>query len=233
MTAGLLAGLVAWLAGEATLDAFRPPLLPVTMMGQVSYAPSYAGQARAHFRNATLAYVELGAVLGLALGLAGGLARGSVRGGLLAAVLGAVAGAALTFGTSLAALPFYFRAHDVASEELSRDVLLPMLVHVGAWSGVGLAGGLALGLGLGIRGKLGMMRAYRAALGGLMGAAIGGVVFDLIASLAFQEQSGEPLSRTWATRLIARFAVAVVASAMAAVVAEGRKGKTPSVDLPA
>ena len=42
-----------------------------------------------------------------------------------------------------------FDALDKAQEELSRDLTLPLLIHGGIWAACGLAGGVALAIGLG------------------------------------------------------------------------------------
>jgi len=230
LAAGVVAGLAAWLAGEASLTAFRPPLTRGVVFGQEIFKASFADQARADARNATLAYAELGAALGLALGLAGGIvARRPARSTASAAAIGAIAGAGLAFAAASVALPFYFHAKDVAAEELSRDMVLPLMVHAGSWSALGLAGGLALGIGLGVATGGGRARAGRTALGGLIGAVVGAVIYELIGGMLFEvAKTDEPVSRTWATRLLARMAVAVMVGLMAAALAEGAgKGRRP------
>ncbi len=225
--AGLVAGVASWLIGEAALETFRPAQVPTVIMGQNVLRVDFHDRSRADRNNALLAYGALGSAMGLALGAAGGLARGSVRSAGSAAAFGAIAGAGASVAAAALALPFYFRALDVAPEELSRDVVLPLLVHLGAWSAAGLAGGLALGIGLGTAGRAGTARAARTAAGGMVGAAIGTVLFELLGSLAFPEaKTGAPISGSWATRLIARLAVAALASLVAAAVAEGTR-RTP------
>src|SRR5262249_32114368 len=96
----------------------------------------------------------------------------------------------------------------------------------GAWSVVGAAGGLALGLGLG-----GLGQALRAGLGGLLGAALGATAFEAVGALAFPtEETDQPISKTWVTRLIARVLVAVLAAAGAAVALQAgrRAGRPPA-----
>jgi len=146
--AGLLAGIVAWLIGEAAYNAFRPPYAAQHVMGQVIMKASFADQSAADSKNATLAFAVLGGLLGTALGMAGGLARQSARTGAMAAAAGLVLGGVLGAVASRALLPVYFHALEVAQEALSRDLTLPLLVHGGIWAACGLAG-VAFGIGLG------------------------------------------------------------------------------------
>ncbi len=217
--AGLIAGLLAWLAGEASLTMFRPPTVRAYSFGQAIDRASYPDQAVANFKNAVLAYAELGACLGLTLGLAGAIARGSRRAALRSGALGASIGAVLATMAAMAALPIYFRAEDRDQEALARDLILPMVVHVAAWGASGLAGGLALSLGLG--GSGGRARAVRMATGGLIGAAIGTLAYEVAGATLFPDaRTAEPLSWTWGTRLFARLMVAIPASVVAAAMAE-------------
>ncbi len=232
--AGLLAGTLAWLAGEASLAAFRPPTARSVVFGRVVDRATYPDQAAANFKNALLAYAELGALLGLALGLAGGIARASSNAAVAAGASGAALGATLASAAALVALSAYFRAEDQNQEELARDLLLPLLVHAGAWAASGLAAGFALALGLGIDGRGGRARAVRMATAGLIGAALGALVYELVGATVFPEaRTAEPVSRTWATRLMARLAVAVLASVIAAAVAESKPRTRVRPDAPA
>ena len=126
-------------------------------------------------------------------------------------VLGAVLGAA----TSLALLPFYFRALDKSQEELSRDLTLPLLVHGGIWAACGLAGGAAFALGLGA-GRVGLIKA---AVGGMLGAFSGAALYEMIGATAFpQDKTTSPLASIWIARFLARLLVATLAGLLAAVV---------------
>src|SRR5262249_61131580 len=86
--AGLLAGVAAWLVGEATVEVFRPTMVTMdTPVGRMT-AASAQEVMRTDVKNAALAFVVQGTCLGLALGLAGGLGRGSARAGGAAGVVG-------------------------------------------------------------------------------------------------------------------------------------------------
>jgi hypothetical protein len=92
------------------------------------------------------------------------------------------------------------------------DLAASLLLHAGLWAGIGAAGGLALGLGL-----AGRLRTWQSALGGLLGAIGGGLVFDFMGAFAFPlEERGLPTSSTARTRLLAQLFVAVLAAAGAA-----------------
>jgi hypothetical protein len=222
--AGLLAGGISWLIGESVLNAFRPPIEEQHVMGQVIMKASFHDQSAADFKNAALAFAVLGGVLGAALGLAGGLARNSTRAAARAAAIGLILGVVLGIGTSSAFLPLFFRALDVSKEELSRDLTLPLLVHCGIWSGCGLAGGLAFGIGLGGP----RHRAINAAIGGLIGAALGAALYELIGAAAFPaDRTAYPLAITWNARLLARLIVATLSASSAAVVIN-MQGRRPA-----
>jgi hypothetical protein len=210
---GVLAGLIAWLVGEAAYKYFLPPLRQVTMMGVTIEVPTFADQVRADRKNATLAFGALGATLGLCLGAAGGLARRSwpaaARGALAGVVLGGAAGAI----ASTAILPIYFQRLEHDQEELSRDLLFPILIHGGIWATIGAAGGAAFGIGLG-----GNRRVAVAALGGLIGGALGTVVYDIAGTMVFPAaRTTEPLAISWGARLLAMLSISVLTAAMAAM----------------
>ena len=147
--AGLLAGLLAWSAGELMVKAFRPPMYIQNVMGQAIERATFEDRAVADGKNATLAYTVFGLVLGVGLGAAGGLAGRSRRRAVEGAAMGGALGAVVSFGAALALLAVYFRAEDTAQAELSRDLMIPLLVHAGCWSAAGLAAGVALRVGRG------------------------------------------------------------------------------------
>ncbi len=213
--AGLLAGLGSWLIGEATVDAFKPPMAQFEMMGQTLFKAQFEDQLSADAKNATLAFAVLGGTLGLALGIAGGLARKSGRAGFRAGVFGLVLGGLVGSGISLALLPIYHHALARSPEEMSHDIILPLLVHGGIWSACGLAGGVAFGIGLGA----GRGRVFNAALGGLIGAALGAALYEIVGVAMFPaSKTTSPISLTWNTRLLARMLVASLSGLLAAAV---------------
>jgi hypothetical protein len=210
LTAGLIAGLASWLIGEAFHGRFAPP---DARTGQ-RLSPDQLKSRRAALDaagalEATVAFGALGAVTGLALGLAGGCARGSARAALNAAIAGAIFGGTAGGIMPCALLPIFYRGYNPDRD----DLILPILIQGGNWSVIGAAAGAAFGIGLGDRG-----RALRALLGGLLGAAVGVFVFEVVGGLAFPlDGTSEPISATWGTRLFARLAVTIFTSAGAAI----------------
>jgi hypothetical protein len=212
LVAGLAAGLLSWLGGEAVHGWFAPPD-ELLHGANIVRSPELARhQTIALIKNATLAFGLLGAVLGLVLGVAGGVAGRSPRAGALAAVIGLLAGAAAGAGLAQVLVPIAARDLVMVSESL----VFALVIHGSIWSAVGAVGGLAFGLGLGGR-RRGRDTALRAAAGGLVGAFLGTIVYDLTgAVIAPLAQTGAPLSETAATRLLARVAVCVLATLGAA-----------------
>jgi outer membrane lipoprotein SlyB len=214
LTAGLIAGFASWLIGEAFHGRFAPPdartgrrLTSDQLMSRRTSTDA------AQVLEATVAFGSLGAVLGLALGLAGGCAGGSARAAVIAAIAGSILGATVGAIMPRLLLPIYFRLHDRDRD----DLLLSILIQSGNWSVIGAAAGAAFGIGLGDR-----SRVLRAVLGGLLGAIAGVLVYEIVGGVAFPlDGTADPLSATWGTRLFARLAVTIFASAGAAVGALG------------
>ncbi len=88
LSAGALAGLLAWLGGEIGLNAFRPPRHAVNSKGIVLNMTDRREEAVTEARNAGLAFIILGVTFGAALGAAGGLSIRSPRSAMLAAMVG-------------------------------------------------------------------------------------------------------------------------------------------------
>ena len=215
--AGLLAGLLAWSVGELTVKAFRPPTHVQNVMGQAIERATFEDRAAADAKNATLAYTAFGLLLGAGLGAAGGMARGSSRRAALGAATGGGLGAVLSFGAALMLLPVYFRAEDMSQAELSRDLTIPLLVHVGCWSAAGLAAGVAYGIGRGG----GSSRVACAALGGALGGAVGAALYEVFCASALPHSgSTTPLPWSMTARLVARVLVAVGTGFLSALVAD-------------
>ncbi len=210
LTAGVIAGFASWLIGETIHGRFAPPdgrtgvrLSPT----QIKSLRTARNAAEAF--EATIAFGALGAVLGLALGLAGGCARRSAQGALIAAIAGTIFGGAAGAIVPRVILPIYYWLHNPDRD----DLMLAVLTHGGNWCVIGAAAGAAFGIGLGGRG-----RTLRALLGGLLGATAGALVYEIVGALAFPlDGTSEPVSATWVTRLFARLAVAILASAGAAI----------------
>lgn len=209
VVAGVVGGLLAWLGGEAFRDLIQPRRHPVNAKGIILQVASPRQEDLAEARNAGLAFAWQGAVLGACFGAAGGLARGDRWAALRASGFGSVAGAVGCAAMSLALLPLYSAYRRGHPDEASRDLSYPLLVHAGIWSVAGAAGGAAFGFGLGRRNAV-----AQAAIGGLLGATAGAAAYELIGVIAFPNAATTRfVSWTWPTRLLARFAVAILAAA--------------------
>ena len=121
-----------------------------------------------------------------------------IAAGLIGAVLGLASGA----GFSFAVLPLFLRTAPIYPEY---DLILSMIMHGSIWGATGAVAGLAFGVGTGERRLLG-----RSLLAGFIGAVLGAVVFDLVGVFLFPTgTTGEPISATWVTRLMARLLVTI------------------------
>jgi hypothetical protein len=221
LAAGAFSGLAAWLVWDAVSGYFAPQSEVVRILGTDQMIVTVEGRVRAGIRGGAVSAAILGAALGLGLGLAGGLARRTARAGLGAGLAGVVLGTLGGFGASWVLLPVFYRNE----RPISGDLILPLLTQGGVWSVVGAAGGLALGLGLGS-----LRLAVRAGLGGLLGAVLGAVAFEAVGALAFpHDETDQPVSKTWVTRLILRLLIAVLTAAGAALAVQTgpRPKRTP------
>jgi hypothetical protein len=174
-------------------------------------------------RRAEAAFGLLGALLGVGLGLAGGLARGTPRSAMGGALTGGLTGIAYGVVFSLVLVPVFFHYQDAAESAQFTNpdaapslLVLLFLTHAGICAGIGLAAGMALGLGSGDRKCI-----APAMIAGLAGACIGVFLFETINSLAF------PLMRTFVPmpeervpRLLAHACVAVATAFLAGLAAE-------------
>ena len=206
LAAGLVAGLVAWLGGEATLNVIRPVTHAVNSKGIILQIADRWEGLTTEARNAALAFTLLGGAVGVWFGLAGGLTRRSIRRGLGAGLVGGLVGVAGSAGLAAAVLTPFNSYRYQNPDEASRDLLLPLLVHGSIWSVAGLAGGLAFALGAGVD----RPRVAKVAGSGLMGALIGTVLFELLGVLVISEfDGGQLVAATSLARLVARLAVSL------------------------
>jgi hypothetical protein len=154
-------------------------------------------------RNGALTFGVLGGLLGVGLGVAGGLIRRSIPGALLGGFVGLILGAAAGALPAVEIMPWYWRHRNDDPSALS--LLTPLLVHLGLWSAIGLAAGLAFGIGCGSK----PIRLFEAALAGLTGAMLGTFVYEMAGAFLFpMAHTTDPFSATSGTRLLARLCVA-------------------------
>ena len=205
--AGLVAGLAAFGIGEMLLELIPAKSVGIPTMGQIVTAPTAETANVAVTRNGAVAFGLLGACLGGFLGIAGGLAQRSASALVVAGLVGSILGLALATGASLALIPFFLKTMPVHPEY---DLVLPMIMHASIWGLTGAAAGLAFAVGLGEPRLIG-----RALATGFVGAVLGTIAFELIGAAVFPLAStGEPISTTWPTRLLARLLVTLVTAAL-------------------
>ena len=206
LLAAALAGLLAWAGGEWVEKANQVPIVSEhTVGGSIQFAQRAAAIAT----RSTLAYGLLGAALAGALGMTGGLARRSPRRALAGAGAGLVLGAVAGATAARVFVPLFLRNENTQAE----DLLLSLLTHGGIWSLVGAAAGLSLGFGFHGAGP----RALLSGLGGLAGAVLATILYEVIGAMAFPlEQTGQPISAGAGSRLFARLVVSVAVAAVAA-----------------
>jgi hypothetical protein len=220
---GALAGLITWGVGETGLleePAKREKFIAAGHNLDEPTGPTILAAARI-----TLArhHAILGGLFGFFLGTLGGLARRSIKAGLIAGLAGGGVGAGIGAGAAFLALPIYARHLQLEGG----DMLGSLILHACLWTGIGAAGGLALGLGLG-----GGLRVLQTAIAGALGALCGVLFFEVLGAIAFPlDETGSPTSATARTRLLARLLVTVMAAGAAALAASQSKPQTVSLDL--
>jgi hypothetical protein len=215
---GLAASAIAWgvadalrvaevvAAGTPESGAVEAPRLTPTgtLFGGAVLSTSRATQ------NGAVAYAILGAFLSAGLGLtAGWLGKGRDRSRLIqAGVLGLVLGGAVGAITSYALFPWYF--DQMESADLTRSIL----IHLGIWAAIGAAAGTAFGFGLGRRNSFG-----QALVGGMTGAAIGTLLYDLGGAFLPLAHTERPLAELAGTRLVASLILSLCVAIGTVVVA--------------
>jgi hypothetical protein len=221
-----LAGLISFGVGEAKFLEAKAKRDRFVAAGRTVEGLSTATRDAAARTTSVRLHAVFGGLVGLFMGILGGWARRSWRSALVAGAVGALIGASAGAAVPFFLLPAYARYRQVHGGDLAASLLL----HAGLWAGIGAAGGLALGLGLG-----GPLRAWQSALGGLLGAVGGAILFDFLGAFFFPlEETGLPTSTSARTRLLARLMVAVLAAVSAAWAAcqiEARE-KTMEGNLP-
>jgi hypothetical protein len=199
----LLAAVASWLWGEVLLDHFKPP--EKLSASSRMFVALNQEIARANALNGALAFGALGGFLGLALGLAGGLTRLSPRSAVMGAIVGFVVGGFAGALPAFGLMPFQWKHRN--DDPNNATLLMPLLIHLGLWSGVGLASGLAFGVG---RYGLKQWRLIEAALAGLVGAFLGTFVFEMLGALLMPTaETTKPIAEAAMARLMARICVAL------------------------
>lgn len=224
IAAALLAALATWPVFEAFHEYFQP--------SEEAAAQAYdfrqlnIEEAQTNSWNGAIVFGTLGGLLGLALGVAGGLTRRSGRaaaaGAAVGLVLGGVAGALPPLGV----MPYHWmnRGDDPATLSLAR----PLMMHAALFCALGLTAGLAYGVGR-FGGRFPALA--EAALGGLVGAAIGTFVYEMTAAILFplartaDPIAIDPMARGFAVLCVSGFVALGILLALRPTV--GRKPKAP------
>ena len=122
-------------------------------------------------------------------------------------MLGGALGAAGSFGS--------FTAFHALTDANSQDIIPSLLAHSGVAALVGAAAGLAFGMGSRGRGM-----ALRAAIGGLVGAALGACLYEILGAILFPvAKTGDPLAASGSARFLWHVLVDLLAGLGAAAVA--------------
>jgi hypothetical protein len=199
--AGLASGLLAFAVGEAIFDLIPAKKVEVPTMGQIVIAATVETSNVAAVRNGALTFGLLGICLGGCLGIAGGQARRSTSAAVIGGLVGSILGLCLAVGSSFALLPFFLKT---LPNQPDYEVILSMIMHALIWGLTGAAAGVAFAVGFGEPRLIG-----RALAAGFAGAILGAIVFELIGAATFPlANTGQPISSTWQTRLLARLLVA-------------------------
>jgi hypothetical protein len=211
LAAGVLTGFLAWAHGEHALDSMPTQyVLTPEQLRAPDKSVEMGRQNRANTAKiAMFTYGVLGGLLGLALGVAGGLAAHSLGRSLAPALIGMVLAGGTTAAVTKAAVPTYYRAVSASEDNLSSDMVVPLIFHGSMWICAGAFAGGAFGFALG-----GWSRAIRGVIGGAIGALCATVVYDFMGALFFPlgETTG-PISTAWTARLIAVMGVATFTAA--------------------
>ena len=216
ITAAIAAGLLAWLIGETKPMWAVPASRPQMTMGTLGMIPTTETIQVAEVATAARLHGVFGAFLGLAMGVAGGLASRSPRRAMRAGLLGMACAAAVGIAAPYAVIPLFNRFRDSFPEELVGSILMHGLI----WASLGVTAAFALAFGQGGgSGRLGHIL-----WGGLLGALVGTVIFDMTGAVfSANDHTGEPVSTSSASRLAARLIISVSVAIAASLGA--RKGR--------
>ncbi|APW60136.1 hypothetical protein BSF38_01600 [Paludisphaera borealis] len=206
-------GIVAGGIGETEAVKFKPALTTISIPGSTYQGPSSNTRRAAQIKEVALRSALLGGMLGLGVGLAGGFARRSGLTAILGATIGLIVGGGLGSAVAWPVLSLYLDAEDAGPGELLRSVLM----HLGLWLPIGVAAGLALGLGE-------PRRIPAAVLGGLVGVALATIAYEILGSIVYPlAETGGPVALEWQPRLLATLLVAVGAAGGAAALVRSSK----------
>ena len=208
----IAAGVIAWGAGESRLLRVDTAETDVMLLGQKIRSATAETIQKAEITTAIRTFACFGALLGLAGGLAGKPRRGAIRAGLIGLILGGILGGV----AALVVVPI----HSRLVIEPVPEFLTTFLGHAGIWMPIGAAAGLALGLGS----NLDPRQTRLAIVGGLLGAAIAAILYEVAGALAFPlAETDLPISKSPGSRFLARILLAICVPTTALLLATRTK----------
>ena len=219
LAAALVAGLGSWWGTERLLQGYKPSFEPVSK--PYPSAEDVVRIARNRVQCGTVAFATTGGLLAALVGVAAGLSRRSISSALTAALVGLLVGVVVEGSTAWAGLRVFYSS-------VEPDEILPtLLCHAGIWGVVGLAVGLALGVGLGGRGQW-----WNTAIGGLTGVTLGVAVYQLLgAVLLANEGTQYPLADSAMARAISFVMIPLLGTVGALVAARPKSTKSAGQGL--
>jgi len=219
--AALVAGFVSWRIGEAMHGYYRPP--KAASGGRYDFSALNREQAVADRKNAVIAFGTFGALLASTFGVAGALGRRSwialATAMLAGLVLGGLGGALVSYGVAPMFSRFYADKDPV--------LLLPVLVRGSICAVIGMAAGLALGLGA--RGPAGALRPLT---GGLLGSLFGVIASETINAVVYpMDRNDQLIPTSMIARLLCYVGVAGCVALGAVIVGQSAQviGETESI----
>lgn len=210
MAGGLIALVLSWGAGEATVEIFKGKEVKNPLAETVDMADT----DRVAVKNAIVSWGFQGALLGLTLGIAGAVARRSPRAALSSGLVGLFLGGVLGSLSTYAVFTTYFALVDGNSQ----DMIPALLAHASVASLIGASAGVAFGLGRGGRGVI-----IRTAFGGLCGAILGSCLYEVLGALLFPvDKTTDPVAASSLARLLCHGLIALFVAMSVAATAESR-----------
>lgn len=223
LAAGVVAGLVSWIAGELAYGAFQPRLHRSVVFGMSSMQATVSSENAAEYKNASLAFAILGGVTGLVMGIAGGIAARSTARGVIVGLIFQVVGTLVGGLASLALLRLLYRGYV----RDPNDMFTPLLVQGGIWTAVGAVGGASFAIGCGLRRRL-----HNTIISASLGAIFATILFHVLGQSFYPDSNfSDPLANLSALRLMARLLVTVLVAVGVAKEIQGairRPGSAPA-----
>jgi len=225
LLAALLSALACWGLGEKGLLSVTADEKTMQMMGRKITGATSETRIVAQHKEAAITYGVFGALTASAIGLViaqkqGG--RSALQGLLGGLILGGVVGA----GIAAILAPVILRYSDLTGPA---ELFLPLFVHGGIFAGIGAATGIVAGLGTRALRQIALM-----ALGGALGAFLGGFIYDIIGAILFPlAGTAQPISGSWVTRLLCFLLSSVGVAAGTLLSLRRQSVATPADILPA